>query len=174
MRTVQVLLRETVDHVGIVGDVVEVAAGYARNYLVPRKLAVDATPSNIEMMKRRRARWDEEQAKLIAEVEARVASLSKISVSTTQTADPKGTLYGSVSAGMIAKLLAEAGHDIDEKSVRLSEPIKAVGTHEVPVHVHGEHNATITVTVEAEASDEPAEEASAEEAPAEAEAEAEA
>jgi large subunit ribosomal protein L9 len=149
MKTVQVLLRETVQHVGKVGDVVEVATGYARNYLVPRKLAVDATPANIELMKRRRARYDAEEVQRSAEIEARVARISAVSVTTVQKADEGGHLYGSVNAAAIAKLLGEAGHAVEERDVRLAEPIKSVGSHAVDVHVHGDRAATITVVVEA-------------------------
>jgi large subunit ribosomal protein L9 len=149
MKTVQVLLRETVPHVGKVGDVVEVRTGFARNYLVPNKLAVDATPANVEIMKRRRVLYDAEEKKMLAEVEARVVALGKVSVTTSSKADENGHLYGSVNAAAIARLLGEAGHATEEKAVRLADPIKAVGTHAVEVHVHGERAATITVVVTA-------------------------
>lgn len=151
MKTVSVLLRETVDNVGVVGDVVEVATGFARNYLVPRKLAVEATPTNVKMMARRRARWEAEQSQKNAEIAARVAALSEVSVTTTEKADEAGHLYGSVNAAQIARLLTEAGHETEEKAVRLAEPIKAVGTHAVDVHVHGDSTASISVIVEAAA-----------------------
>jgi len=150
MKTVQLLLRETVPHVGKVGDVVDVKTGYARNYLVPRQLAVEATPANIEIMKRRRARYDAEEAAMMAEIDARVTALAEVTVTTSGKADENGHLYGSVNAAGIVKLLKEAGHEFDEKAVRLAEPIKTVGSHEVDVHVHGDRAAKVTVVVNAE------------------------
>ena len=151
MKTVQVLLRESVKDLGKVGDVVDVAAGYARNYLVPRRIAVEATEENKKMMTRRRALVDAQEAALAADVAARVTALESVTVKTAGKADENGHLYGSVNAAAIAKLLAAAGHPTEEKDVRLSEAIKAVGTHSVPIHVHGESMANITVEVEAAA-----------------------
>ena len=149
MKNMQVLLRETVKDLGKVGDVVMVRTGYARNYLVPRRLAVEASTDNIEMMKRRRARYDAEEKVMRAEIDARVAALSGVGVSTTEKADEGGHLYGSVNATAVARLLTAAGHATDERAVRLSEPIKTVGTHQVSIHVHGDSVAVITVTVAA-------------------------
>jgi large subunit ribosomal protein L9 len=151
MKNMQVLLRETVKDLGKVGDVVTVRTGFARNYLVPRSLAVEATPDNVNMLKRRRARYDAEEKVIKAQIDARVASLSGVTVSTTEKADEGGHLYGSVNAGAVARLLSAAGHATDEKDVRLAEPIKAVGTHAVTVHVHADAVATVTVVVVAAA-----------------------
>lgn len=84
-----------------------------------------------------------------AEIDARVAALSGVSVSTAEKADEGGHLYGSVNAVAVARLLTAAGHPTDERNVRLAEPIKSVGTHSVSIHVHGDSVAVITVTVEA-------------------------
>lgn len=151
MKNKQVLLRETVKDLGKVGDVVMVRTGYARNYLLPRKLAVEATSDNVEMMKRRRARYDVEEKEMRAEIDARVAALSGVSVSTVEKADEGGHLYGSVNAAAVARLLTAAGHATNERDVRLAEPIKTVGTHMVSIHVHGDSVAMITVTVTAAA-----------------------
>jgi large subunit ribosomal protein L9 len=151
MKNMQVLLRETVKDLGKVGDVVMVRTGFARNFLVPRGLAVEATTDNVEMMKRRRVRYDAEEAVRQAEVDARVAALSGVSVSTTEKADDGGHLYGSVNAAAVARLLSAAGHPTDERAVRLAEPIKTVGTHSVSIHVHGDSAAVITVVVAAAA-----------------------
>lgn len=149
MRRVQVLLRENVDELGQIGDVVHVAPGYARNYLVPRKIAIPATPENVKAMERRRVRWDASVAAQAAEIEARIAALGRVKLSTSQKADETGTLYGSVSNAMVVELLVKAGFPIEERDVRLEEPIKTVGEHEVPIHVHGEHYASIQLVVEA-------------------------
>ena len=151
MKNTQVLLRETVKDLGKVGDVVMVRTGFARNYLVPRGLAVEASHDNIEMMKRRRARYDAEEQERQAQVDARVAALAEVMVKTTEKADEGGHLYGSVNAAAVARLLTSAGHPTDERAVRLAEPIKTVGTHSVPIHVHGDSMGAITVVVEAAA-----------------------
>jgi large subunit ribosomal protein L9 len=148
MKNTQVLLRETVKDLGKVGDVVMVRTGFARNYLVPRGLAVEASHDNIEMMKRRRARYDAEEQVRQAQVDARVAALAEVMVKTTEKADEGGHLYGSVNAAAVARLLTSAGHPTDERDVRLSEPIKTVGTHSVLIHVHGDSMGAITVVVE--------------------------
>jgi large subunit ribosomal protein L9 len=150
MKTTEVLLRENVDNLGMIGDVVRVAPGYARNFLVPRRLAVEATAENIKSMERRRARYEVEVRVREAEMAGKLEALGNLRLVTVEKADESGTLYGSVSAAAIARLLARAGHSIDERNVRLEEPIKTVGVHEVPVHVYGEHYAGIQVVVESE------------------------
>lgn len=152
MATTKVLLRETVKDLGIVGDVVDVAPGYARNFLLPKKIATFATPENIKAYAKKRERYQAELAAREAEIQARVEALGSVKVSTTEKADETGSLYGSVSAANIAALLDAAGHPVDEKAVRLDEPIKNVGTYEVPIHVHGDHFAGIQLVVEGEAS----------------------
>ena len=151
MKNQHVLLRENVPSLGKIGEVVRVRSGYARNYLMPRKLAVEATPENVRLMERKRARVEAEEQQREAEVGARIEALGKITLSVVEKADATGTLYGSVSAAAIVKLLSKAGVTVEEKDVRLEEPIKSVGTHEVPIHVWGEHYAGIQIVVEAEA-----------------------
>ena len=147
----EVLLRENVKELGRCGDVIRVAPGYARNYLLPRRIAVAATEDNKRAMQRRRAVLDAEEAQRDAEIQSRVAALSGVVVKTSGKADEGGRLYGSVNAANVAALLAAAGHAIEEKAIRLDAPIKQVGTHAVKVHVHGEHLAEIQVVVEADA-----------------------
>ncbi|MFT5288411.1 MAG: large subunit ribosomal protein L9 [Planctomycetota bacterium] len=149
MANVIILLRENVKDLGLIGDVVEVAPGYARNYLLPRKLAVSASKENIRYMERRRARWDADEATRVSDLEKQIEALGKVKVSTAEKADESGSLYGSVGNATIARLLTEAGFATEEKAVRLPEPIKSVGAHEVSVHVHGEHFATIQLEVTA-------------------------
>ena len=147
MKTVRVLLRENVTDLGRCGDVVKVAAGYARNYLVPRRIAVEATEENIRLMRRRGERLDAAEAARSKEVSARITALEALTLTTTEAADENDHLYGSVNAAAIVRLLADAGHAIEEKDVRLEEPIKQLGTHTVPIHVHGERSASLTVVV---------------------------
>lgn len=147
---VEILLREHIKDLGRCGDVVKVNAGFARNYLLPRKLAVGANEENKKAMMRRRAILDVEESKRNAEIEARVASLNGIMVMTKVKADEAGHLYGSVNAGTIVTLLERAGHRYDEKAVRIDAPIKTTGTHPIKVHVHGDYFAEVKVVVEAE------------------------
>ena len=150
MKSLKILLRENVSNLGLIGDVVNVAPGYARNYLIPNRIAVEATPDNVKVMERRRKRYDAEMLAREADINARVEALGRLKLTTKEKADESGSLYGSVGAAKIAQLLTDAGHETTEKAVRLDEPIKTVGTHEVPVHVHGDHYAGIQVVVTAE------------------------
>ncbi len=159
-RTIDILLREHVRGLGRCGDVVSVAPGYAHNYLLPQRLAVPATEDNRRQIAHRAERLALEEAAQMAEIEAAVATLSKLRVKTVMKADEGGHLYGSVNASKVAELVAAAGAEIEEKRVHLDAPIKAIGDHYVEIHVHGEHYAQITVTVEPE---EQAEQASASE-----------
>ncbi len=148
-KNVEVLLRDNVKNLGKCGDVVKVSPGYARNYLLPRRIAITANDDNKKSMVRRRALLDVEDAKRDAEVQVRVDSLNGIMVMTKVKADEHGHLYGSVNAANIVELLARAGHPYEEKAIRM-EPIKEVGTHSVKIHVHGDHFAEVRVVVEAE------------------------
>jgi large subunit ribosomal protein L9 len=145
----QVLLSQNVASVGRCGDLVKVAPGFARNFLYPRKLAIPATDDNLKQMQRRRARLDAEDAQRSAEIDARVAALAAVSLRVQERADESGQLFGSVSAGTIARLLTEAGQRVEERDVRLEQPIKSVGEYKVQVHVHGELHAEIALAVEA-------------------------
>jgi large subunit ribosomal protein L9 len=151
MKHLKVLLRENVESLGRIGDVVRVRPGYARNYLFPLRLATEANPDNVRLMERRRVRFEAEEEAREAEITARIESLGKLKLAVVEKADSTGTLYGSVGPATIARLLDKAGYPTDEKNVRLDEPIKSVGTHEVPIHVWGEHYAGIQIVVEAEA-----------------------
>ena len=146
----KVLFISDVLNVADAGQMKEVANGYARNYLFPRKLAVDATPENVRLMERRRVRVETEEKDREAQISARLEALGKITLSVVEKADSTGTLYGSVGPAMIVKLLAKAGVEVEEKDIRLEEPIKSVGAHEIPIHVYGEHYAGIQIIVEPE------------------------
>ena len=125
MKNLQYLLRENVPPLGQIGDVVKVRPGYARNYLVPNKLAIEATAENIRMMERKRVRFAAEEEAREEQITARIGALGNITLSVSEKADESGTLYGSVGAGMIVKLLAKAGVTVEEKDVRLEEPSRA-------------------------------------------------
>ena len=150
-RNVEVLLRENVKDLGRCGDVVRVSPGYARNFLLPRQIAMQATDDNKRAMAKRRVVLDAVEAKRTAEFEALVGSLSGIQLQTAAKADDQGHLFGSVSAAQIVEMLQTMGHTFEEKAVRLDAPIKTVGTHPVKLHVHGDMHAEILVIVASEA-----------------------
>ena len=147
MKTIEVLLREHVKDLGRCGEVVRVAPGYARNYLLPQRLAVPANADNLKQIARRAVRLAAEDAVRSEELAARIEALSALRVETSEKADENGHLYGSVSAARIAELCVAAGASIEEKDVRLETPIKTVGDHKVRLHVHGDEHAEITVAV---------------------------
>lgn len=147
MKIMEVLLRENIDPLGRCGDIVRVKAGYARNYLLPGRLAISATDDNKKAMARRRLRLDAEEAERQAEIEIRVKVLETVKLETTVKADETGRLYGSVNAAQVVELLAAEGKQVDEKAVRFDVPIKMVGTHTVHLHIHGERHAEISIEV---------------------------
>lgn len=149
-KTMEVLLREDIENLGNCGDVVVVAAGYARNYLLPRRFAETASAESIKMIARRRTRFDEARAVRMKVFEAQVSSLEGISLKTEERADRDGHLYGSVNAGSIVKLLAEAGHVVEERQVLLGAPIKSVGATQVVIRIHGDMKVTLDLMVDPE------------------------
>ena len=153
---VEVLLRENLKNLGKCGEVVRVAPGYARNYLLPNRLATQATAENVKAMAKRRLVLDAEEARVTAEIVAKVQALSAVALTTKMKADDTGQLYGSLHAALIAQLLGAQGWPIEEKAVKLDAPIKTVGTHKVKIHVHAEHDAEVSVTIEAESEAAPA------------------
>jgi large subunit ribosomal protein L9 len=144
------MLRENVRYLGKVGDMVNVAAGYARNYLVPRGLAVKATAENKRVLARKRERLDTEEAARNAELTARVAVLQGMVLETTERSDENGHLFGSVNAARVAELLNEKGFEIDDDSIRMERTIKDSGTHEVELHLFGETSVNLTIEVTGE------------------------
>ena len=149
-KSIQVLLREDIENLGHCGDVVKVTAGYARNYLLPNRLAQDANAENIKMIARRRERFAAERAEREKEYKAFATALDGVTLLTVENADRDGRLYGSVNAATIVKLLCEQGHTIEERQVRMSGTIKEVGEHEIEIHIYGEINVTLPLTVERE------------------------
>jgi large subunit ribosomal protein L9 len=150
MKAQQVLLREHVPSLGRCGEVVKVAPGFARNYLFPKRLAIEANADNIRAMSRRAERLAVEESAVAEALEQRVKLLAGTEVRTRQRADEGGHLYGSVTAHVVADLMTAAGHPIEERQVRLDAPLRAVGSHEVVLRLGMEYEVTITVHIEAE------------------------
>ena len=145
----KIILQKPVEKLGLPGDVVEVADGYARNYLVPRGLAVKAhkgAAKQVEVLKRsHEARLSKQKVEYEAIASALIAAGP---VSVTARAGEEGKLFGSVTAADIAAAVAEQARvEVDRKDVHLDEPIRSVGTHEVRVHLFPEVDPVITVEV---------------------------
>jgi len=148
---VKVVLREDVESLGQKGDIVEVANGYARNYLVPRGLAIKASKGAIaqaEAMRRNRAARDARERAAAEEIAARLGA-QRITI--PARAGEGGKLFGSVTSSDVAEALAAVAEtEIDRRAVQLDEPLKELGEVEVPVRLHREVTATVTVEVVAE------------------------
>jgi len=146
----EVILREHVDHLGRRGEVVKVADGYARNYLLPRKLALLATDGNKKQIERERAKLDvkDDEEKKVAE--ALGERMGGVQIVIARKVGETEALYGSVTSADIAEALAAKGFDIDRRKVQLAEPIKKVGDFDVPVKLQRDVVATVKVKVAAE------------------------
>ena len=150
MATTTVLLREDVDHLGARGEIVKVKAGFARNYLLPRKLAVEATPGNVRQIEAERAALLKREARERATAEAQSAQMKDLRLSFERKVGEHGLLYGSVTAMHIADALKEKGYEVDRRRVHLSEPIKETGEYTVSVRLHRDVTVEIPVTVTGE------------------------
>jgi large subunit ribosomal protein L9 len=146
----KVILKQDVEKLGKTGDIVKVAPGYGRNYLIPKKIALEATPGNIkiaEVEKVAQARRDHRE-KDSATILAR--EIVKLTVTVRRKSGEGGSLYGSVTSLDIADFLITHKIDIDKRKIQLEEPIKTIGEYEVPIRLHREVTVPIKVIVEAE------------------------
>jgi large subunit ribosomal protein L9 len=146
----EVILREHVDNLGSRGDLVKVADGYARNYLLPRKLALVATDGNRKQIERERAKFEAKEAEERKVAEAFAARLSNAEIVIARKVGETQALYGSVTAADIADALAAKGFDIDRRKLQLGDAIKAVGETDVLVKLSRDVTATVKVKVIAE------------------------
>ena len=147
----KILLIKTVETLGSAGDVVSVAPGYARNYLIPKKLGVIATPGSMKMAASLKAASEKKAAEENKAAAAVAAKLRETVISFSATADDNGQLYGGIGEREIAAALTEKEFDIDRNQVLLAAHIKNVGEHKVEIKVHGDIHETVTVKVEAQA-----------------------
>ena len=146
----EVILKEDVDNLGHRGDVVKVAQGYGRNFLLPKKLAIEATAGNksvIEQMKNSSVR---RSAKEKGDAELQLQQLEQVALTFTRKTGDNDHLFGSVTGGDIAQGLEAQGFQIDRRKVHLEEPLKSLGEFLVPVRLHREVTAHIKVTVSKE------------------------
>jgi large subunit ribosomal protein L9 len=149
----EVILKEDVPQLGHRGDVVKVAEGYGRNYLLPRKLAIEATQSNkvvIEQMKQAAVRRTAVEK---ADAEALSKQLETVSVTFHRKAGEKEHLFGSVTSSDIAEALEHKGFNIDRRKIQLHEPLKSLGEFDVPIKLHRDVTSRVKVVVEKEAAE---------------------
>jgi large subunit ribosomal protein L9 len=144
---IQVVLREPVKNLGKSGELVRVRPGFARNFLVPRSLAVYATEKNVARLEHEKREALARATKARAEAEQVSSKLGGVTVTIKRAVGADDRMYGSVTAKDIAAALAEAGHVIDRRKLLLKEPIRSLGTHEVSAHLAAEINATFKVEV---------------------------
>src|SRR5690348_9852750 len=143
----QVLLREDIDNLGARGEIVRVKAGYARNYLLPRNLAVEATASNVKQIESERAALLKREAKERTTADAQAEQLRNLTLKFERKVGEAGVLYGSVTSMDIAHALKDQGYEIDRRKIVLREPIKRFGNYTVPVRLHREVTVELPVNV---------------------------
>ena len=143
----EVILRDHVENLGRRGDIVKVADGYARNYLLPRKLALPATPGNMKVVERQRKIADAAEAAEKAGADALAVRLTQAQCVMARRVGEHDALYGSVTAADIADELAAKGFEIDKRKIQLAEPIKHLGEFSVPIKLHRDVIAHVPVKV---------------------------
>jgi large subunit ribosomal protein L9 len=143
----EVILREDIDKLGNRGEVVKVASGYARNFLIPKRLAVAATDSNKKIVEQERQAHLRKEAKQQGEAQDLAKLLNGVSVTIAQKAGENDQLFGSVTSKDVADALAAKNFTIDRRKIQLDEPIKQLGEYKIPVRLHREVTAEITVVV---------------------------
>jgi large subunit ribosomal protein L9 len=146
----EVILREHVEHLGRRGEIVKVADGYARNYLLPRKLALLATEGNKKQIERERAKLEAREAEEKGVAEAIADRMANLEVVIARKVGETEALYGSVTTADVAEALAAKGFDIDRRKIQLAEPIKKLGDFDLPIKLQREVTATVKVRVVAE------------------------
>ena len=146
----EVILREHVDNLGRRGEIVKVSDGYARNYLLPRKMALLVTDGNRKQIERERAKFDAKEAQEQKVAQAIADRMASVEIVIARKVGETDVLYGSVTASDIAEALAAKGFDIDRRKLQLPEPIKRLGAVDLPVKLHRDVTTTVKVKVVAE------------------------
>jgi large subunit ribosomal protein L9 len=143
----KVILKETIDSLGIIGSEVTVAKGYARNYLLPQNKAVLATPENRNMLEQEKAKFELQIAKEKKIAEEMAERLENVECKIAAKVSEEDRLYGSITVRDILKALKDQGVEVEKRMVLLTEPIKTTGTHKVPIRVYKEVEPEITVEI---------------------------
>jgi large subunit ribosomal protein L9 len=150
MAHTKVLLREDVDDLGARGEIVRVRAGYARNYLLPRNLAVEATTGNVKGIETERAALLKKEAKERATAEGQAQQMTALLLEFKRKSGEQGALYGSVTSMDVAEALKDKGYEIDRHRIHMREPLKRLGDFTVPVRLHREVTIDLKVKVSPE------------------------
>ena len=143
----QVILRDRLENLGNAGEVVNVKPGYARNFLIPKGLAYEATDANLKRIERERAQVVKRASEDLQSARQAAAAFEGLSVTFNARAGEEGRLFGSITNADIADKLAEQGVEIDRKQIQLEEPIKALGVFSVPIRLHAEVRPELKVWV---------------------------
>jgi large subunit ribosomal protein L9 len=146
----QIILQEDIEKLGTRGQVVEVADGYARNFLLPRKLALEASAGNLKRLEKMRAVFAKKEAVERADAEKLAELLANVTLDFTRRAGDNDQLFGSVTSADLSEALSAQGYNVDKRRIALPEPIKLVGEFEVPVKLHREVGAKLKVVVKKE------------------------
>ncbi len=144
---VKVILSKDVPTLGVVGEIVEVPAGYARNFLMPSGMGMPWSEDAVLRIEKAAKEAEVERMEMAAQYEALAERVSSIQLTFEEKVNAEGALYGAVNAKRIHSALTEQGIDLPESHVRLAEPMRAAGEYEVPIHIHAELNANIVVWV---------------------------
>jgi large subunit ribosomal protein L9 len=145
--SIEVILKEHVDHLGQRGEIVKVADGYARNFLFPRKLALAVTTENKRQVERERAKAEAREAEEVQLAQGLLRTLEAVELNIARRVGENETLYGSVTSSDIADALAARDLTVDRRKIQLPDPLKTLGEHKVPVKLHREVTATLTVKI---------------------------
>jgi large subunit ribosomal protein L9 len=143
----EIILREDIENLGTRGAVVKVAAGYARNFLLPKKLAVPATDSNRKIVEQERQAHLRKEAKQIGEAQELAKLVGAVTVTIARKAGESDQLFGSVTAADISDALTAQHYNVERRKINLDEPIRTLGEHKVTIRLHKEVTAEVTVNV---------------------------
>ncbi len=149
----EVILRQTIDKLGLAGELVKVKNGYARNYLIPHGLAYAATAANKRKLETEAQRYTSQRLAERADADTLAEKLSAVSVEFVVKAGEGDKLFGSITSADIADSLSERGFDIDKRTITLPEPIRTIGIYKVPIRLHPEVHPEVRVWVVKEESD---------------------
>jgi large subunit ribosomal protein L9 len=144
----EIILLETIDRLGGLGDLVKVRAGFARNYLLPQGKAKLATAENIAEIEARRTELEKHEAEVLAAAKTRAEQLEGMEISIAAKSGGEGKLFGSITNANITEAINEKGIEVEKSEIRMPEgPIRVAGEYDIDIHLHAEINATIKLTV---------------------------
>ncbi len=143
----KIILKEDFESLGKVGEVVEVKAGFARNFLIPKQVALQATPQNLRVIEQEKARNKIKLSKDKRDAEVLAEQLKEVSLTANVQVGEEDKIFGAVTSQNISELLSSKGFEIDKRKIQLEDPLKALGVFEVPIKLHTEVEAKIKVWV---------------------------